>query len=84
MNYKNITLRELKEFGDEQSNYSLADLWYSILQPVAVANNKPSLNWLRDISDEQMFTFVERARELEKEDQTVVSEFEIITILKLQ
>lgn len=84
MNYKNITLRELKEFGDEHPDYSVADLLYSVLQPVAIHNEKSSLQWIRNISDEQMFTFVERAKELEKEDQTVVSEFEIITILKLQ
>jgi hypothetical protein len=83
MNYKNITLRELIEFGNENPNYTVGDLLFSILQPVAVHNKKGSLQWLRDISDEQMFTFVDKARELEKEDEPVVSEIEIITILKL-
>lgn len=84
MNYKNETLRQIMAFGAENPEYTLTDLLYSVLQPVAIANNKPSLNWLRNISDEQMFTFVEKAREIEMETQPIVSEVEIITILRLQ
>jgi len=84
INYRNITIAELKEFALENPNYSFGDLLFSILQPVALHNNKHSLNWLRDISDEQFFTFVEKAREIEKEENESISELEIITILKLQ
>lgn len=83
MNYKNETLRQLMAFGAEHPEYSLTDLLYSVLQPVAIANNQHSVNWIRSISDEQMFTFVEKAREVEKETQPEVSEVEIITILRL-
>lgn len=82
MNYKNITLRELLEFGAECPDYSVGDLIYSIFQPVAIANNKCSLGWIREISDEQMFTFVDRAKELEKEEKIGLNEFEIIEILR--
>ena len=71
-------------FGAENPEYTLTDLLYSVLQPIAITNNKQSLNWLRSISDEQMFTFVEKAREIEMETQPIVSEFEIITILRLE
>lgn len=84
MNYKNETLRQIMAFGAENPEYTLTDLLYSVLQPIAIANNKQSLNWLRSISDEQMFTFVEKAREIEMETQPIVSEFEIITILRLE
>lgn len=84
INYRNITIAELKEFALENPNYSLGDLLYSVLQPVALHNGKHSVNWLRDISDEQFFTFVEKAREIEKEEKETVTEVEIITILKLQ
>ena len=64
MNYKNISLRELIEFGNENPQYTVGDLLFSVLQPVALANGKSSLAWLRDISDEQMFTFIDKAKEL--------------------
>ena len=82
MNYKNISLRELIEFGNENPQYTVGDLLFSVWQPVALANGKSSLAWLRDVSDEQMFTFIDKAKELEKEDKTVVTEFEIIEILR--
>ena len=84
MNYKNITIRELLDFSNEYPNYTLGDILFSVLQPVALANNKSSLHWIRDISDEQFFTFVEKAREIEKEEQENLTEVEIITILRLQ
>lgn len=70
-------------FGAENPEYTLTDLLFSVLQPVAIANNQHSLNWIRNISDKQMYAFVEKAREIEKETQPEVSEFEIITILRL-
>lgn len=44
MNYKNITLRELIEFGNENPNYTVGDLLFSVLQPVAVHNKKEAYN----------------------------------------
>ena len=82
MNYKNLSLRELIEFGAEHPEYTLGDLLFSVLQPVALKNKQGSLNWLRTISDEQMYTFVEHAKELETVE-TPATEIEIITILKL-
>ena len=82
MNYKNISLRELIEFGNENPQYAVGDLLFSVLQPVALANGKSSLAWLRDISDEQMFTFIYKAKYLEKENNTVVTDFEMIKMLR--
>ena len=67
MNYKNISLRELIEFGNENTHYTVGDLLFSVLQPVALANGKSSLAWLRDISDEQMVKHIQKVQLKEKE-----------------
>lgn len=83
MNFKNESIRELLKFGQEFPEYSLSELLFSVFQPVALHNGKASLSWITDISDKQIFTFIEKAREVEKEDLGVLQEVEIATILRI-
>lgn len=82
MNYKNESIRELLKFGQEFPDYSLGELLFSVLQPVSLHNGKGSLSWVTEISDERFFTFIEKAREVEKEEQTDLDEIEIITLIR--
>jgi hypothetical protein len=82
MNYRNETIRELLRFGQEFPDYTLGELLFSVLQPVSLHNGKGSLSWITNIPDEQFFTFVEKAREVEKEDTPTLDEVEIVTILR--
>lgn len=61
MNYKANCHEELKQFSKENENYSFGDVLFSFLQKIAVENNK-SVSYLRDITDEQYFTLIEKAR----------------------
>jgi len=54
--YKNETLRTLQTFP---TDYSLGDVLYSALQKEAVKNGQ-SLSFLRNISDEDIYTRVEQ------------------------
>lgn len=56
MNYKNETIRTLQTFP---SDYSLGDVLFSALQKEAVKNGQ-SLSFLRNISDEDIYTRVEQ------------------------
>lgn len=56
MNYKNETLRTLQTFPAE---YSLGDVLFSALQKEAIKHGQ-SLSFLRDISDEDIYTRVEQ------------------------
>lgn len=83
MNFKNESIRELLKFGQEFPEYSLSELLFSVFQPVALHKGKASLSWITDISDKQIFTIIEKAREVEKEDLGVLQEVEIATILRI-
>ena len=56
MNYKNETLRTLQTFP---ADYSLGDVIYEAWQKEAVKHGQ-SLSFLRSISDEDMYTRVEK------------------------
>lgn len=66
MNYKNEALRVMQEIANEQPNYTLGDVIFSCFQKVAV-NNKQSLNFIREVEDEDLYTLVEKAQLIEHE-----------------
>lgn len=61
MNYKANCHEELKQFSKENDSYSFGDILFSFLQKIAVENNN-SVSFLRDITDEQYFTLIEKTR----------------------
>jgi hypothetical protein len=73
LNYKNETIRTLQTFPSE---YSLGDVLFSALQKEAVKNGQ-SLNFLRNISDEDMYTRVEQV--LSNLEDTTPTEEEYLT-----
>jgi succinate dehydrogenase flavin-adding protein (antitoxin of CptAB toxin-antitoxin module) len=66
MNYKNEALRVMQEIANEHPDYTLGDVLYSCFQKVAV-KNKQSLNFLREVEDEDLYTLVEKAQTVENE-----------------
>lgn len=68
MNYKNEALRTLQDLAKECPTYSLGDLLYACFQKSATKNNQ-SLNFLRQISDEDLYTDVEKAIKREQDEQ---------------
>lgn len=65
MNYRNIAVREIKDFADQFPDYSLGQILYSIVRQ---ATSDPSaIKGLRDLSDEQVYTMIDKAKELESE-----------------
>jgi hypothetical protein len=66
MNYKNEALRVMQEIANEHPNYTLGDVLFSCFQKVAVKNNQ-SLNFLREVEDEDLYTLVEKAQTVENE-----------------
>ena len=76
MNYKNETLRTLQTFP---TDYSLGDIIYEAWQKEAVKHGQ-SLSFLRDISDEDMYTRVEKvAQRLETTTDTPMTDEEYLT-----
>lgn len=60
MNYKNEALRTIQQLGNEHPDYSLGDLLFACFQKDAVKNGK-SIDFLRSIIDEDLYTSVEKA-----------------------
>lgn len=76
MNYKNETLRTLQTFP---ADYSLGDVLFSALQKEAVKNGQ-SLSFLRDISDEDIYTRVEQVlQDIQGETDMPLSDESYIT-----
>lgn len=65
INYRNIALRELKDFADNFPKYSLGEILYSVLRPEVA--DPTSIKSLRDLSDEQIYTMIDKAKEIESE-----------------
>lgn len=61
MNYKANCHEELKQFSKDNPEYSFGDVLFSFLQKIAVENNN-SVHFLREKTDEEYFTLIERTR----------------------
>lgn len=66
MDYRKVTLRTLGDFANENPDLTLGDIFYSVIRP----NNSGAkeLKDIRDMSDEDFYTAVERAREAEEKE----------------
>lgn len=63
MNYKNNAIRELQDFSKEFPNYTLGELLYSILR----LTNITKVSDLLTVSDEDLFSAIEKTKQEEKE-----------------
>ena len=63
MNYKNNAIREIQEFTKEFPEYSLGETLYSVLRLLKIQK----LSNLLELSDEEIFSAVEKAKQEEKE-----------------
>jgi hypothetical protein len=61
LNYKANCLEELKQFSRENDSYSFGDVLFSLIQKIAV-DNKTSVSFLREVTDEDYFTLIEKIR----------------------
>lgn len=64
LNYRNIALRELKEFVDRNSDYTLGEILYSIVR--FQVKEGDSIGKLRDLTDEEVYTIIDKAKETEE------------------
>lgn len=64
MNYRNNAIRELQDFSKEFPNYTLGELLYSILR----LNNISKISDLLTVSDEDLFSSIEKTKQEEKEN----------------
>jgi hypothetical protein len=67
MNYKANCHQELKEFSKDTPEYTFGDILFSVLKSVAPGRGS-SMAFLRDITDEEYFTLIEKTREKEKKE----------------
>lgn len=65
MNFKKIAIRTISEFADESPEMSLGDILYSIIR--TPNSGIKDLKDLRDMSDEKIYSIVEKAKKFEKE-----------------
>jgi hypothetical protein len=63
MNFKNNAIRELQEFSKEFPDYTLGELLYSAIRLTGASKISDIMN----ISDEDMFSAIEKTRQEEKE-----------------
>lgn len=63
MNYKNNGVREFQEFAKQHPDYSLGEIFYAIARTAKV--NK--ISDLLEKTDEEMFTAINKAIEVEHE-----------------
>lgn len=64
MNYKNIALRTLGEFSEKQKDMTLGQVFYSIFRKT---NSKVEVKDLKNMSDEDIYSMIERAKQFEEE-----------------
>ena len=67
MNFKNEALRTMQELGKQHPDYSLGDILFACFQPAANKKNN-SLNFLRDFSDEDLYTLTEKSLKREENE----------------
>lgn len=66
MNYKAIGLNTLVEYAEKKPEYTLGQILYSFLRkPISGIE---SLGELNSISDEDMYTIIEKARDNEEDE----------------
>jgi hypothetical protein len=70
MNYKNNALREIQEFTKEFEDYSFGEILYSGIRLLKLKK----LTDLHKISDEDIFTAFNSAKELERDAQKATDE----------
>lgn len=64
MNYKNNAIRELQDFSKEFPSYTLGELLYSTLR----LTNVTKISDLLTVSDEDLFSAIEKTKQEEKEN----------------
>jgi len=65
MNYKKIAVRTISEFIDESPEMSMGEVLYSILR--RSNSGIQDIKDLRSISDEKIYSIIEKAKKFEKE-----------------
>lgn len=65
INYRNIAIRELKDFSEQFSDYTLGEILYAVIR--GKVTDPAAIKELRNLSDEQIYTMIEKAREAEAE-----------------
>lgn len=65
MNYRNIAIREIKDFAEQFPNYSLGEILYTVIRQSGI--DSAAIKELRNLSDEQVYTMIDKAREIETE-----------------
>lgn len=73
MNFKQEALRAIQVLGQQNPELGLGDLIFTCFQKTATEKNN-SLNFLRDISDEDLYSSVEFALEKDFKDSTMTDE----------
>lgn len=63
MNYKNNAIRDISQLSQELPNYSLGQLLYSFLRLTGVSK----ICEIKELTDEEIYTAVDKAGYLEKE-----------------
>ena len=64
MNFKNIAIRELQEFIEKRPDMSLGEIFYSIVRE---NNSGVKLSELKDLTDEKVYSIIEKARQFEND-----------------
>lgn len=64
MNYKNNAIRELQDFAKEFPSYTFGELLYSTLR----LTNVTKISDLLTLSDEDLFSAIEKTKQEEKEN----------------
>lgn len=65
LNHRNIALRELKDMADKFPSYTLGEILYSVIRE-GVSGIK-EVKDLKNLSDEEVYTMIEKANETETE-----------------
>lgn len=65
MNYKNISMRSLSEFCDESPKMTLTQILYSVIREKN--SGVKNISDLKDITDEEFYTMIEKAKQFENE-----------------
>jgi len=73
MNYKQEALRAIQVLGQKNPELGLGDLLFTCFQKTATEKNK-SLNFLRDIPDEDLYSSVESLLNKDFKDSTMTDE----------
>ena len=67
MNFRNEAIRTIQELAKQHMDYTLGDILFACFQKTAVKNGQ-TLNFLRSISDEDLYTEVEKTLKREENE----------------